>query len=329
MEYQKVVNNKVQCEICPRRCKLSENQSGFCYVRKNINNKIVLDTYGYNTGLAIDPVEKKPLYHFYPSSKVLSFGTLGCNMGCLYCQNYHITKVKYPINQCQKIFPEQIVEAAIQYGCKAVAFTYNEPVIFFEYALSTAKLCRQNGIKTIAVTSGYINPEPRKEFFEYMDSANIDLKGFNEKFYAKNCMAHLEPVLDTIKYAVNKTNCFVELTTLLIDGENDQYVKEECEWILNNLGDSVPLHFSAFHPRYKFSDRTPTKLGTLMKAYNTAKSMGLKYVYTGNIQSIETSTTYCKNCNQPLIKRDGYIILENNLENGRCKHCQTKLDGLF
>ena len=329
MKYQKVVNNKVQCEICPRRCILQENQSGFCYVRKNIKNQIVLDTYGYNTGLAIDPVEKKPLYHFYPSSKVLSFGTFGCNMGCLFCQNYNITKVKYPIERCHKISPEQIVETALKYDCKAVAFTYNEPIIFFEYAVDTAKLCRQNGIKTIAVTSGYINPEPRKEFFEYMDSANIDLKGFSEKFYSKNCMAHLEPVLNTIKYAVNETDCFVELTTLLIDGENNQYVKEECEWILETLGDSVPLHFSAFYPRYKFSDRTPTKIETLINAYNTAKSMGLKYVYTGNIQDIETSTTYCKNCSRALIKRDGYTILENNLERGKCKFCKTKLDGNF
>ena len=321
MKYQKV--------ICPRNCTLSENQRGFCYVRRNSGSEIILDTYGYNTGLAIDPVEKKPLYHFYPSSKVLSFGTLGCNMGCLFCQNDHITKVKLPIEACTKTDPNKIIEIAKKYDCKSVAFTYNDPIIFFEYALDCAKLCKEIGIKTIAVTSGYINPKPREEFFNLMDSANIDLKGFSEEFYKKNCLAHLNPVLDTIKYAVNETNCFVELTTLLIDGENDEYIKEECEWILENLGDNVPLHFSAFHPHYKFSDKQPTKFETMIKAYKIATNMGLKYVYLGNLSTKDTSTTYCKNCKKPLIIRNGYNIIENNLENDKCRFCKTKLDGLF
>ena len=294
-------------------------------MRRNQDGKIVLDTYGRNTGLAIDPVEKKPLYHFYPSSKVLSFGTLGCNMGCLFCQNWHMTKVKAPVEQCPQVGPEQIVNTAKAYGCKSVAFTYNEPVIFFEYALDTAKLCRQEGIKTIAVTSGYINQEPAHEFFNLMDAANIDLKGFSEEFYAKNCMAHLSPVLDTIKYAVNETECFVELTTMIIEGENDQYIEQECEWILENLGDDVPLHFSAFFPRYKFSDREPTRPETLIKAYNTARKMGLKYVYTGNIPDLATSVTYCKSCGNQLIKRNGYVLSEINIQNGRCKFCNVDL----
>lgn len=329
MEYQKEINNKIQCEICPRYCKLKEGQKGFCYVRKNEGGKIVLETYGYNTGLAIDPVEKKPLYHFYPNTPVLSFGTYGCNMGCLFCQNSHMTKVKGKIEDCQKVSPSQIVEIAKQYNCKSVAFTYNDPVIFFEYAVDCAKLCKEAGIKTIAVTSGYINDEPRKEFFNLMDGANIDLKGFSEKFYSKNCLAHLQPVLDTIKYAVNETNCFVELTTMIIEGENDDNIKEECEWILNNLGDSVPLHFSAFFPRYKFSNRCQTSYEALLKAYNTATGMGLKYVYTGNLSTVETSTTYCKSCKKPLLVRNGYKILENNLENNVCKFCKTELDGRF
>ncbi len=327
MKYQTVLTDKVQCEICPRKCRLSEGQRGFCYVRKNENGNIVLETYGYNTGLAIDPIEKKPLYHFYPSSKVLSFGTLGCNMGCLFCQNWQTTKVKYPINQCDRISPEQIVQTAKKYGCKSVAFTYNDPVIFFEYAIDTAKLCRREGIKTVAVTSGYINLEPAKEFFNLMDAANIDLKGFSEQFYQRNCMAHLEPVLDTIKYAVNETNCHVELTTLIIEGENDSYIEEECNWILNNLGDSVPVHFSAFFPKYKYSNKLPTKFETLVKAYNIARNMGLKYVYTGNLSSVETSTTYCKNCASPLIIRNGYNIKENNIKDGCCKYCKIKVDG--
>jgi len=329
MKYQKVIDNKIQCEICPRQCKLLKNQRGFCYVRRNNGDKIVLDTYGYNTGLAIDPVEKKPLYHFYPISKVLSFGTLGCNMGCQFCQNDHITKVRFPIEQCEKVSPEQIVETARKYNCKSVAFTYNDPIIFLEYALDCAKLCRKEGIKTIAVTSGYINHEAAKEFFNLMDGANIDLKGFSEKFYGKNCLAHLEPVLETIKYAANETNCFIELTTLIIEGENDQYIEEECKWILENIGDSVPLHFSAFFPHYKFINRQPAKFETVLKAYNIAKNMGLKYVYTGNLSTIETSTTYCKNCNKPLLIRNGYKLLENNLEDGCCKYCKTKLDGCF
>ena len=329
MKYQEVLNDKVKCKICPRECVLAENQRGFCYVRKNSGGNIELETYGYNTGLAIDPVEKKPLYHFYPSTKVLSFGTFGCNMGCLFCQNHHMTKVKYPIEQCQKISPEQIVNTAKAYGCKSVAFTYNDPTIFFEYAVDTAKLCRQEGIKTIAVTAGYINPEPAKEFYSLMDAANIDLKGFSEKFYSKNCMAHLQPVLDTIKYAVNETDCFVELTTLLIDGENDGYIEDECRWILENLGDCVPVHFSAFSPKYKFADRPQTKFETLVKAYNTAKAMGIKYVYTGNLATVETSTTYCKNCGQPIIVRNGYNILAANIPNGLCGFCGTKLDGSY
>ncbi len=329
MKYQKVINDKIQCEICPRYCKLALNQRGFCYVRKNSENKIILETFGYNTGLAVDPIEKKPLYHFYPATKALSFGTLGCNMGCMFCQNWETTKVKYPIENCQKVTPDEIIQIAKEYNCKSVAFTYNDPIVFFEYAIETAKLCRQEGIKTVAVTAGYINPEPRKEFFNLMDATNIDLKGFSEKFYNKNCMAHLEPVLDTIKYVFNETNCFVELTTLLIEDENDKYIKEECEWILNNLSDTVPLHLSAFVPRYKFKNRKQTNFNTLLNAYSTAKNTGLKYVYTGNLSTIETSTTYCKNCNKPLIIRDGYNLIENNIENGCCKFCKTKTDGLF
>ena len=329
MTYQTIIDNKVQCEICPRKCNIAINHSGYCYVRKNLNGQIVLDTYGYNTGLAIDPVEKKPMYHFYPGSKALSFGTFGCNMGCLFCQNSNITKVNIPIEQCQPAAPEQIVKTAKAYKCDSVAFTYNDPIVFFEYAIETAKLCRKSGIKTIAVTSGYMNPEPAKEFFNFMDGANIDLKAFDENFYIKICSAHLKPVLDTIIYAVKETNCFVELTTMLIEGENDQFVEKECEWILEHLGDSVPLHFSAFYPKYKFLNHPPTKLETLEKAFNTAKNMGIKYVYTGNLTTPETSTTYCKNCGEILIKREGYELTLCNIKDGKCNFCNTEVDGRF
>lgn len=331
MKYQNILkDNKIQCTICPRNCKLSEGQVGFCQIRKNVNNQVTLTSYGYNTGLAVDPIEKKPLYHFYPGTKVLSFGTLGCNMGCQFCQNWHISKSKADpkINHTE---PEKIVSLAKQLGCKSVAFTYNDPVIFFEYAVDTAKLCRDNGIKTIAVTAGYINPEPRKEFFAYMDAANVDLKGFSENFYNKNCLAHLEPVLDTIKYIKQSTNCWLELTTLLIEGENDsdEELKNECEWIVNTIGDDIPLHFSAFFPAYKMMDTRPTSLKTLIKAYEIAKNAGIKYVYTGNILDSKTSTTYCDECAKPLIVREGYEITENNLQKSHCKFCGGKCNGVF
>ena len=332
MKYQNLLNNnKVQCLICPRKCRLSEGQEGFCHVRKNINGEIVLTTYGYNTGLAVDPIEKKPLYQFYPNSLVLSFGTLGCNMGCQFCQNWQTTKNKSNPQSLNKTSPEDIVKVAKYYNCKSVAFTYNDPIIFFEYALDCAKLCKADGIKTVAVTSGYINSEPAKEFFKYMDAANIDLKGFSKRFYKKNCLANIEPVLDTIKYVSNETDCWVELTTMLIEGENDsdEELKSECEWILDNLGADVPLHFSAFFPRYKFENRFPTKFETLLNAYEIAKNAGLKYVYTGNLTNQETSSTYCKNCNNPIIKRNGYELIEYNLNGNKCSFCGEVCDGVF
>ncbi|MDD3594693.1 MAG: AmmeMemoRadiSam system radical SAM enzyme [Candidatus Gastranaerophilales bacterium] len=332
MKYQNTLkDNKVKCTICPRECNLKEGQEGFCHVRKNIGGNIVLTTYGYNTGLAIDPIEKKPLYHFYPGSSVLSFGTLGCNMGCQFCQNWTSSKNKSEAGLLNNASPKDIVKTALKYNCKSIAFTYNDPIIFFEYAIDTAKIARESGIKTVAVTSGFINPKPAEEFFSYMDAANIDLKGFSERFYRKNCLASLEPVLNTIKYLKNETDCHIELTTLLIEGENDaeEELQQECQWITDNLGKDVPLHFSAFHPAYKFMDKKPTSVNTLLKAYSIAKETGLDYVYTGNILNVETSTTYCKNCQKPVIVRDGYRILQYHLENGKCIYCSTKCDGVF
>lgn len=333
MKYEKSLTNScLQCLLCPRKCILKPGQHGFCHVRSHGGQHIVLDTYGYNTGLAIDPVEKKPLYQFYPTSAILSFGTLGCNMGCKFCQNWQTTKNKSDCKLGNKNLPEEIVRIAQNYNCKSVAFTYNEPIIFFEYALDTAKLCRQNGIKTVAVTSGYINPEPAKEFFELMDAANIDLKGFSESFYAKNCMAKLQPVLDTIKYVSNETSCHVELTTLLIEGENDseELLNSQCKWIVENVGDTVPLHFSAFFPNYKMRDKKSTDFLTLIKAYNIARSYGIKYIYTGNLTNPQTSSTYCKHCGRPIIVRNGYQLLEYNLNRGgSCRFCGTICDGRF
>lgn len=332
MQYQNTLNdNKVQCTICPRKCILAEGQKGFCQVRQNIQGNVVLTSYGYNTGLAVDPIEKKPLYHFYPSSKVLSFGTLGCNMGCQFCQNWHISKSKEDPKKLNFTEPEKIAILAQKLGCKSVAFTYNDPIIFFEYAIDTAKICHEMDIKTVAVTAGYISPEPRKEFFSHMDAANIDLKGFSEDFYKRNCLAKLGPILETIKYVKHETNCWLELTTLLIEGENDsnEEIEKECNWIVENLGTDVPLHFSAFHPAYKFMNHPPTRLVTLLRAYGIAKKAGIKYVYTGNTLDIETSTTYCASCAKPIIERDGFRVLENNLEHENCKFCGEKCAGVF
>lgn len=331
MKYQNTLaDGRTQCTICPRLCKLADGQAGFCQVRKNIDGNIVSTTYGYNTGLSVDPIEKKPLYHFYPGSKILSFGTLGCNLGCQFCQNWHMSKSKADpmINQA---FPDKIVSLAKQLGCKSVAFTYNDPIVFFEYAVDTAKLCRDNGIKTVAVTAGYISPEPRKEFFTYMDAANIDLKAFSDEFYKKNCLVHLQPVLDTIKYVKNETNCWLELTTLLIEGENDsdEELQAQCEWIVKELGPDVPLHFSAFHPAYKLMDKAQTKPATLFRAHDIAKKAGINFVYTGNISDTKTSTTYCSACKKPLILRLGYELATENLRQGHCTFCGSRCKGVF
>lgn len=332
MKYQNILKDKVQCTVCPRNCVLSKNQRGFCHVRQNINGNIELTAYGFNTGLAIDPIEKKPLFHFYPTSKVLSFGTTGCNLGCRFCQNWQTSKSKIDPRRLNKTSPEQIAQLAKKHKCKSVAFTYNEPAIFLEYAIDTAKACKKLGIKTVAVTAGYINPEPRAEFFKYIDAANIDLKAFSDDFYKRNCLAHLEPVLDTIKYVKNETNTWLELTTLLIEGENDseEEINAECEWVAENLGDSVPLHFSAFHPAYKFNEKSSTQIPTLFKAIDIAKSKGLKYVYAGNVSNMKSTTTYCSNCEKPVITRSNYLLADYHLdENGRCDYCETKCDGHF
>lgn len=332
MQYQNTLNDDiVQCTICPRNCKLAEGQKGFCQIRQNLRGKIVLTSYGYNTGLSVDPIEKKPLYHFHPGSKVLSFGTLGCNMGCQFCQNWHISKSKEDPKKLNFTEPEKVAVLAKKLGCRSVAFTYNDPVIFFEYAIDTAKICHEMDIKTVAVTAGYISPEPRKEFFSHMDAVNVDLKGFSEEFYKKNCLAKLGPILETIKYIKHETNCWMELTTLLIEDENDsnEELEKECAWIVENLGTDVPIHFSAFHPAYKFMDRRPTRLVTLLRAYGIAKKAGIKYIYTGNAVDIETSTTYCHDCSKPIIKRDGFSILENNMEQDHCKFCGGKCEGVF
>lgn len=332
MKYQNILDGKTQCSVCPRQCILKNGQRGFCHVRQNIDGNIVLTSYGFNTGLAVDPIEKKPLYHFLPSSRILSFGTIGCNLGCQFCQNWQTSKATVDPQRLNKVSPQVIAQLALKHNCQSVAFTYNEPTIFLEYAIDTAIECKKLGIKTVAVSAGYINPEPRAELFKYIDAVNIDLKAFNNDFYKRNCLASIEPVLDTLKYIKNETNTWLEVTTLLIEGENDsdEELNPQCEWIVENLGDCVPLHFSAFRPHFKFHDRPTTHIDTLKKARSIALSKGLKYVYAGNVANPDTSTTYCKNCGEKLIVRNGFFVQKNNLKDGNiCPNCEIICDGIL
>lgn len=331
--YQKQLDTgKTQCLICPRQCELGEGNQGYCHARANIQGKIQLISYGYTTGLGIDPIEKKPLYHFLPGSQILSFGTRGCNMGCLFCQNWSISKSTLGKEGLRAALPVDIAETAKHYECPSVAFTYNEPTVFLEYALDTAKACRDRGIRTVAVSAGYMNPGPRAEFYQMIDAVNIDLKAFTNSFYEQNCNAKLEVVLDTIKYIKNETDTWLELTTLLIEGENDfeDDLKKECDWIVANAGANTPIHFSAFRPAWKFENHPATQLGTLIKAYHIAKESGLKHVYTGNVPHRETTTTFCEKCGKPLIFRAPFQMEQNALDpQGHCIHCGEKLSGIF
>jgi len=325
-------DGRIQCDICPRDCKLHDGQRGLCFVRKREGEQMVLTTYGRSSGFCIDPIEKKPLNHFYPGSKVLSFGTAGCNLSCNFCQNWDISKSREFDRLCDSATPEAIANTALQHDCKSVAFTYNDPVIFLEYAVDTAAACRERGIKTVAVTAAYIHEQPAKEFFSVMDAVNVDLKSFNETFYHKLCAGHLEPVLETLRYLVHETDAWVEITTLLIPGHNDseKEIEQLSRWIFKELGSNVPLHFSAFHPDWKMKEVPPTSPETLAKARIIALNEGLNYVYTGNVHDMAGGTTLCPACGTELIIRDWYEILEFNLsEAGECDTCGHAIAGHF
>lgn len=334
--------NRARCELCPRRCVLRPSQRGFCFVRSNHDGLIVSDTYGRSSGFAVDPVEKKPLNHFHPGSSVLSFGTAGCNSGCRFCQNWDIAKARSFDRLGVEASPEKIAQVAADRGIDSVAFTYNDPIVFAEYAIDTAEACRALGIHPIAVTAGYMSAEARPDFYAAMDAANIDLKGFTEEFYWKVTGTHLADVLETIDYAVNEArtpegeHVWVELTTLLIPGFNDDdaQLHAECTWIREHLGPDVPLHFSAFHPSYRMMDVPPTPHETLTRARDIALEEGLNYVYTGNVHDREGDTTYCPNpeCRAKLVERDWCRIIANRLSagyggNGHCPVCRTAIAG--
>ena len=329
-------DGRIQCDLCPRDCKLHEGQRGACFVRARgsgeLGNAMVLTTYGRSSGFCIDPVEKKPLNHFHPGSSILSFGTAGCNLACKFCQNWDISKSRDMDSLADSATPQAIAEAALQAGCKSVAFTYNDPVIFAEYAMDIADACREIGVQSVAVTAGYIHAEPRREFYAKMDAANVDLKGFTDEFYVKLCGARLNPVLDTLAYLRHETRVWFEITTLLIPGKNDSdaELQKECAWIEKELGPDVPLHFTAFHPDYKMTDLAPTPAATLTRARRIGQDAGLNYVYTGNVHDTEGATTCCPSCKSALIVRDWHRILKYRLNpDGSCPDCKTVIAGHF
>jgi pyruvate formate lyase activating enzyme len=325
-------DGRIQCDLCPRDCRLHDGQRGACFVRQRKGDAMVLTTYGRSSGFCIDPVEKKPLNQFFPGSSAFSFGTAGCNLACKFCQNWDISKSREMDTLMDQASPEAIARAAQARGCKSIAFTYNDPVIFAEYAMDTADACHELGIQAIAVTAGYIGTEARRDFYAKMDAANVDLKGFTDEFYFKLCGARLQPVLDTLVYLKHETDVWFEITTLLIPGKNDSEAEIEAEskWIMRELGPDVPLHFTAFHPDYKMMDIAHTPASTLTRARKIALAEGLRYVYTGNVHDREGGTTFCPGCAKPVIVRDWYEILSYALTpEGRCRHCHAAVPGRY
>jgi len=330
--WHRLDDGRVQCDLCPRECRLHEGQRGACFVRARVGDAMVLTTYGRSSGFCIDPIEKKPLNHFLPGSAVLSFGTAGCNLACKFCQNWDISKSKDMDRLMDRATPAAIARAAAESGCASVAFTYNDPVIFAEYAMDCADACRDAGVRTVAVTAGYISPEPRREFYAKMDAANVDLKGFTDEFYVKLTGAHLAPVLDTLAYLHHETKVWLEITTLLIPGRNDSdaEIREESRWIRRELGPDVPVHFTAFHPDFKMLDTPATSAASVARARRIALDEGLHYVYTGNVHDREGGTTCCPGCGAALIERDWHHIGAYRLAgDGTCPDCGTAIAGVF
>ena len=325
-------DGRMQCDLCPRDCRLHEGQRGACFVRQRVGDQMILTTYGRSSGFCIDPIEKKPLNHFYPGSSVLSFGTAGCNLACKFCQNWDISKSCDMDRLMDQASPESIAEAAARNACKSVAFTYNDPVIFAEYAMDVADACHARGLQTVAVTAGYMHDAARRDFYAKMDAANVDLKAFTDDFYFRLTGSHLQPVRDTLVYLKRETKVWFEITTLLIPGHNDsdEEISAMCQWLMTELGPDVPLHFSAFHPDHKMPDVPATPLATLVRARQIARKVGLHYVYTGNVHHTEGDTTFCPACHAPLIERDWYLIKLYRLDaNGHCPDCGAAIAGRF
>ncbi|OOZ36992.1 AmmeMemoRadiSam system radical SAM enzyme [Solemya velesiana gill symbiont] len=330
--WHKLEGGRVQCDLCPRECKLKEGQQGLCFVRACEGGEIVLTTYGLSSGFCVDPIEKKPLNHFLPGTPVFSFGTAGCNLACRFCQNWDMSKSREMHTLADAASPEAIAQTAKELGCRSVAYTYNDPVIFHEYAIDTAIACRELGVKSVAVTAGYISPGPREEFFSYMDASNVDLKAFTERFYHKLTGGHLQPILDNLVYLKQETDVWFELATLLIPGENDseQELDGMTTWVVENLGPDVPMHFTAFHPDWKMMDKPSTPVSTLTMAREIAIRNGVHYAYTGNVHDSRRGSTWCPECGELLIERDWYRLGSWNLkESGSCSKCGAHIAGVF
>ncbi len=329
--WSRLEDGRVVCELCPRACKLAKGQRGLCFIRAREDDGVVLTSYGRSSGFCVDPIEKKPLNHFLPGTPVFSFGTAGCNLTCKFCQNWDISKSREMDTLADDAGPEEIAAAAERLSCRSVAFTYNDPVIFLEYARDVAKACRARGLRTVAVTAGYINPKPREDFFAFIDAANIDLKAFDDDFYRRVAGGRLEPVLDTLRYLRKETDVWFEITNLLIPGHNDSddAISRMSEWIVEELGPDIPLHFSAFHPSYKMRDVPPTPRSTLRRARSLAKRAGVRHVYLGNVHDREGDTTFCADCGTTLIERNWYELVRWNLKDGTCPECGATCPGVF
>jgi pyruvate formate lyase activating enzyme len=330
--WHRTEDGRVQCDVCPRACRLQEGQRGFCFVRMREGDQVVLTTYGRSSGYCVDPIEKKPLNHFLPGSPVLSFGTAGCNLGCRFCQNWDISKSRETDTLADEASPAAIARAAAELGCRSVAFTYNDPVIFLEYAIDVADACRELGIKAVAVTAGYMSAAPRAEFYRHIDAANVDLKGFSADFYRRVCLGKLDPVLETLRYLCRETGVWLEITNLLIPGVNDSDAELDAmtRWVAEQLGPDVPMHFTAFHPDFKMLDRPPTPPATLARARRIALDNGIRYAYTGNVHDPAGQSTRCPECGELVIERDWYRLGAWRLTaDGRCANCDTRLPGVF
>jgi pyruvate formate lyase activating enzyme len=331
MFYEKLDKMRVQCHLCPNNCIILHGKRGSCRVRENRAGTLYSLVYGLPCTAAVDPIEKKPLFHFLPGTTTYSIATPGCNLHCKFCQNWQISQRGPDEVPCFKLDPEEVVNNALKNGCKSISYTYVEPAIFYEYVLDTAKLARKAGLKNIMVTNGYLNPAPVKLLYKYIDAANVDLKGFTEEYYRDICAGHLKPVLDTIK-TIYKMGVWTELTTLIIPTLNDDMatIRKQCEWVKKELGTRVPMHFSRFFPYYQLAHLSPTPPETLAEAYKIAKEVGLKYVYVGNIDMRNTEDTYCPKCGKPVIRRSSFFtVTENKVKDSKCAYCKSKIDGVF
>jgi pyruvate formate lyase activating enzyme len=324
-------DGRITCLLCPRLCKLAEGQAGFCFIRRHESGALVSLGYGRPTGFAVDPIEKKPLHHFLPGTSILSFGTTGCNLGCRFCQNWDMSSARPEDRSTLRATPERVVALAQCEGCPSIAYTYNDPVIFAEYVIDTAREARAAGIRNVLVTAGYVTAEARGELFRFVDAANVDLKGFTEEFYHQQASGHLEPVLDTLRWLKRETNVWIEITTLLIPWLNDseEEIRRQSGWIVENLGPDVPLHFSAFHPSFKMMDRPPTPPETLRRARELAMAEGVQFVYLGNILDAVGQTTRCPGCKAALIERGWQDVRRNRMDGGRCGSCGRLIPGVY